>query len=409
MTSQIGPVQRRHLLRDDHYRAVLGSIPFVYGALWVVGLGGLFWPLFAIPSVVYLVDRRITRLAFTPLAVGLLLIISIPIGVVAFGQAGRSVAALGNAAVWVCVAALMVAAAQPDPRIRGALIIARLGAFQAVVVALGLVSYPGEAPVPLGLLPDSLLPSGLDTFASSRIVYDDWLGGEALRTVGIMANPTWAGAFAVITLGACVHLLILRKHRLLVLVAGAGAFVTIALSLSRAVIILGAVAVVAGLISLVRKRSKRLGAALILVLLGAVVLVLLLNWSDLVEAALELNSDRVGSWESRASIYSATLEGIRNHPLILLGYGIKPQVPGLVASIATHSSFLSVLFRGGILCLLLLIVFAADLLLGRWRRSDAIGVFVVLFIFSWGILEDLDGGHLLLLGLLLGAEREPSG
>src|SRR5699024_1601147 len=62
---------------------------------------------------------------------------------------------------------------------------------------------------------------------------------------------------------------------------------------------------------------------------------------------------------------------------------------------------LSLLFRGGLLAAVPFFALGAWLLHRSWRREDVLGTFITAFIFSWAILEDLDGGHLLLLGVLL--------
>lgn len=401
----IGAASRTLWLTDSHYRAFLTYTPLIYSLLWVVGLGGMYWLLATVPAVLYLLNRPLAPGAGLALIIGIALTISIPIGVIAFGQPGRALAAVGNAVIWVCVASYLVFLHQDRgaiwPRVDRARMVVYLGAFQGLVVLLGFIAYPGTSPLPLTLIPAEALPSGLGTFASTSIVYDDWLGQEALRTIGVMANPTWAGAVAVVVLAAALYLWSAKTSRFAAVIAGVGAIATISLSLSRSVMLLGVFSSLVAAIVAVRRRSHRWAIIISLVGVSAVVIFILFNWTNVVDTVLSLNSERAGSWESRSDIYTASVEGIRRHPFILLGYGIKPQLAGLVASVATHSTPLSLLFRGGILGAVPFLILGILLVRQCWKRTDILGTFVIAFIFTWAMLEDLDGGHLLLLGVLL--------
>ena len=371
----------------------------LYLPLWFVGLGGLYWPLIAIPAVAYLLRARMDAVSTVTLLIGVTLVISIPIGYIEYdGTTSRVISAFGTCSPWVVLAAAFHAL-QLIPRLHIlARNIALLGIAQALVIIGSILVYPGALGVPLAL-PTSL-PSGLESFASQRIFYQDWLDGQAFRSIGLMANPTWAGAFSFISACAAIWLIQHGKYRAIGYLALLTSPIAAFYSLSRSLWVSLAVAVVLGVLIWVRKRSRVVFfTAGVVGIIGGVAM-LLVSADELVRQVMEVNNDRAGSFESRSAIYHYTLQGINKHPLPIIGYGIKPQLEGLVASLATHSTYLGMLFRGGILALGLLIGALAALLRRSIRSDNALGAAVLGFIAVWAILEDLDAGHLVLTGLL---------
>lgn len=386
---------------DAVFARFIGYSGLLYISLWIIGLGGAFWPVVALASACYLVYRGSDRLSLLPLTIAVLILFSIPVGVAYYESGlGRVVGSLGNLSVWIGLSAILVCAQKLQIRIPIAKSLVVITAFQGVVVLSALLFFPHDFPLPIRVIPESILPEGLAVFSSQEIVYMDWLGGEALRTVGVSGNPTWAGALALAGMAAAV-VVGRRTNVFLSVLSFGGGILTISLSLSRSVLI---VALVASVVAVASRLRRRLGGFVYLIMAAggmAVFFLSYLNFEWLRHEIMDINDDRMGSLESRSDIYRATLDGILDHPLLLVGYGIKPSSPDLVASLATHSTYLSLLFRGGIVAPMLFLALGGVLLWSCWKRFDSVGSFIVVFIVLWSSLEDIDGGHLLPLALAL--------
>jgi hypothetical protein len=376
-----------------------------YPLLWLLGLGGFFWPLLGLMGGVSLVRNGVQRpSAWMPIGVFAALCLSAPIGVAAFGfQASRLISMLGNGMVWIALAALISAGSVAS--LRGILTRGILGIaiFQGFMTIAAMIVYPSPMPVPLFRAIWSQLPSGLAAFATGRIYYPDWLGESTFRSVGVMANPTWAGAFAALAIIVAIPLLAHRgKWRLIAVLAIALSAMNVYLSLSRSgwITLAGALIVMI----LVASRGARPQVRyyfLISITAIATLIAILLVGPRLGDIFDDINSERAGSATTRSAIYSRTLELINELPVPLIGYGIKPQESDLVASVATHSTYLGLLFRvGAIGAILCLVLFIAALSVAV-RRGDYVAAGIAAYIIVWCVLEDFDAGHLLPLGIVL--------
>ncbi|MFF0240484.1 O-antigen ligase family protein [Rhodococcus pyridinivorans] len=125
------------------------------------------------------------------------------------------------------------------------------------------------------------------------------------------------------------------------------------------------------------------------------------SWDRLVDLATSINSQREGSLVSRSAIYEATWMHIQALKVPLAGFGVKPQLDYLVASVATHSTLLGLTFRGGIIALVVYLLFLAIGARTAWRTKNVAGAGIVVLVAAWTVLEDFDPGHLVPLGLVV--------
>lgn len=377
-------------------RLIVGYIP-----LWTVGLAGLYWPLLLLALLPRLVRARLNGPALASASLFLVLLLSIPVGALTYGvDASRVVSAVGNGTIWLGLAALFALRPGAEAVARG---LGVLVVFQGVLIVAAAAIFPMESPLPL--LHDSMgwAPSGVAMMASNSLFFVGWLGDAAFRSVGIMGNPTWCGALGAV--GVLIALDRLRgagtrRSGLVLLAAG---MVALVLSLSRASVGALGIALAVAAMMLVGRRHAHL-AVLMGLVTAAVALVMFVGaWGTVVEAVEQVNDQRSGSLTTRSAIYAETWRGISEHPAPLLGYGVKPQEEALVASVASHSTYLGLLYRMGLAGLLLFVGLLAALLLGALKWRDPLGAAITVFTLVWCVLEDFDTGHVVPLALLVAA------
>lgn len=394
---------------SERYDAVLlrsiYGLGLAYPALWMVGVAGAFWVALAVPSTMYLLRSRLTGTGVLALTIPLALILSMPVGFLVFGVSPeRVVGALANIAVWIVVAAGMVLGERRDIRLHLARVLVWVGACQGALTLLSSFITPAKLPVPLLSPVASALPGSAAALAQNRLYYMDWLGGAAYRSAGLMGQPTWAGAFAAVAIVAAIYLLIRATNRTSwwwgALWSIPLCAYSLALSLSRSTTLVLLAALILGAMMLLATRHRAFGA-LIPVFVIALIPVAISLGSRIGESFDELNSQREGSAEARGDIYAQTWKLIGELPIAALGYGIKPREDGLVASVATHSAYLGLLFRAGALGVALWLALILRLLYVAVRARDALAFTLVAFVAAWCILEDFDPGHLLPLALIM--------
>jgi O-antigen ligase len=241
-----------------------------------------------------------------------------------------------------------------------------------------------------------------ESFTTVRLVIVDYFGETVLRAAGFFGNATWAGALAALGLLVTPALLQGASRReeslygsLFVLDA-----VTLYLSYSRNTWLgLGAAAVAAGSLVLWRSRHWYTLTVVVATAVGALLFVVLtVNFTELFA---NVNSVREGSLDARTAIYSLTWQAVVDSPFPMLGHGVKDRVPGLVASLGTHGTYLGLLYRGGWLAVVLLVLWLGTLALRAWRAGAPLALAAVVFATVWFIAEDLDAGHLAPLGLVI--------
>lgn len=384
---------------------VLRGVP-AFPVLWVIGLGAVFWPVLAALGVRPIARSRFDGAMFAVLGVIVALVLSCGIGAAAgYAGAGRVIGLAANVSVWVGMLGLLAAEQGADraTRLRFLRVCVVVGTLHSVLALGALAVYPTALPVPLlGGMADRL-PSGIGNFTSRELIDQSWAGGEVLRTVGMMAQPTWSGAVAALTV-LLTMFLFPTLSRWARVAAVPGMFVNLGnvyFSYGRATQI-GLVAVLLLVVVRLLVRRWRFGPALVVLAAGATVVGAVLAAGTLVETVVEVNDTREGSADARGAIYERTLALIGMLRVPLLGYGVKPAEEGLIANVATHSSYLGLLFRAGILGVLAFAVFLCLLLRRCLRAESGLPVAIVVFTAIWCVFEDVDAGHLVPL-LLVGA------
>lgn len=386
------------------------SVIGLYPLLWIIGIGFLFWPLFFVMTLSNWSNCKHNKISVSILLLGIFELFSIPIGILFF-DAGldRIVSAITNIVVWLSLSFL---SSFPFEKREIALLenkLIKVGTFQGVVVLAALLIYPSNSLVPILNKQFEALGVNAQAFSSNQIIYSDWLDGAALRTHGIMANATWAGGFS-----ALVLLLILSgKNNYRTMVSRIFRYFSIStsllvvyLSLSRSVMISLIVSILTLAFFQIQKifqshDFKILINTLFLILVSATSLYFI-AFFNISEPFHAINEFRAGSLDSRSAIYEKTFKYIGEHPFPLLGFGIKPSENGLVASIATHSTILGIIFKGGFLALITYLFTYFVAIRNLLDSKDSKNLSIIVFIFIWSVLEDFDSGHLipLFIGLI---------
>lgn len=377
-----------------------------YPGIWAIGLGFVFWPILAVVSFVTLRNREPNSVSKALLAVGLCELFSIPLGVLFFDASlQRVLAALCNVSVWVTSSILISVKFSSNEQIRLIKILINLALIQAGLVLIARIIFPDSLPIPIFREQIKYFGMNALAFADNQIVYISWFDGFTLRTSGIMANPTWAGGFSVLA----IFLLWRRQIELKkpvyrycfeYLLLGYVVYT----SLSRSALVSALIALFCTLVFRLiidKNNSIKSDVAVISVIATIILAIFVYSSGALQELIFALNETRSGSLLSRKAIYDMTVNYLQEHPFPVLGFGIKPESEGLVASIATHSTFLGVLFKGGILGFFAYISFLLVSVKQLIQMRSYFGILLFIFITSWTVFEDFDGGHLIPLFLVL--------
>lgn len=386
----------------ERYIRLLVGLVFAYPVIWSLGLGGFFIIITAIPSIAYLLRARMSLESRVALLIGVTIAACVPIGIIAFQfDVNRVVSVFGNIAVWVTLAAGLDAARRTPLTHRMVYALVSVGLVQGVLTFIASIAFPTKLPLPFTKSLADLLPTGPASFARSDLFFSGWLNGVSYRSEGIMSNATWAGAFAAVTILVAVAEFRRSRHKLFLAAGIAFSAVSVYYSLSRTTYLLTILGLAAGMLFLLRRRSRAGFVGAVAVAVPLVVAFLLTSGDDILKAADEVNEGRSGSAISRGAIYTATFDYILRLGIPLFGYGIKPKEQGLVASVATHSTYLGITFRAGIIGLGLLL-FLVILLARQALRNDNIqGAMALTFISFWMAVGDIDPGHLLPFFLLI--------
>lgn len=390
---------------NDRQFARIRRVLYAYPVMWGVGFGGLYWPILLLICASNMTYDRSRRTQWTSIVfVIAALACSALVGSVQFGfDPTRILGLAGNISVWLCILLLLnLSRFQADVKIIIAKSFVILALFQGALTLVAQTIYPARVPLPLLQSFAPGMPSGVAAFAYDKLYYYDWLGGAAFRSAGVMANPTWAGAVAAVAIFAAVY--VFKENRtwkFLSLISVMAAIYSIDMSLSRSVLyaVIGAAAVT--IIEAIRQRQPMVGYWLWTVCGVSVTLLLSIWWGSVVEWVDSVNGERAGSLQSRGEIYSRTWAYIKDLPVPILGFGVKPQEDNLAASIASHSTYLGLLFRGGMIGLAAFIVFLAKSARVVIGRGDPVAVGILSFVAIWCILEDFDAGHLLPMAVLM--------
>ncbi|MEU9821825.1 O-antigen ligase family protein [Pseudonocardia alni] len=372
------------------------GLVLTYAVLWTIGLAAAFWVLAAVVLMPALLRARLGAASGAPLVLAVALVLSSAVGTAAgYASPDRFVGLAANVAVWVAVAGMIavVGTAGDDELRRLVRAVLTVGTLHSVVAVLAVWTYPTPWPVPLLGRYAGALPPGVAAFTTNDLVVHGWLDGDVLRATGMMGNTTWSGAVSALTLLVLLHPAARCWARLpWRLLAGAACVWSVYLSYSRAT----QIALVLALLGTVLRhlwRAHRAGPAAVVAICGALVAGVVGFAPGLVVAVTEVNAARAGSAESRGAIYAATVDRLVGLGVPVLGFGLKPRDDGLVASVATHSTYLGLAFRAGLLGLVALLVCGVAL----WRACGARSALpraVVATVAVWAVFEDLDTGHL---------------
>jgi O-antigen ligase len=220
-----------------------------------------------------------------------------------------------------------------------------------------------------------------------------------------MAHATWAGGFSVLAIFLLWRRQIelkkpVYRYSFEYLLLGYVVYT----SLSRSALVSALIALFCTLafrLIIDKNNSINSDVAVISVIATIILAIFVYSSGVLQELIFALNQTRSGSLLSRKAIYEITVNYLQEHPFPVLGFGIKPESEGLVANIATHSTFLGVLFKGGILGFCAYISFLLVSVKQLVQMRSYFGILLFVFITSWTVFEDFDGGHLIPLFLAL--------
>jgi hypothetical protein len=365
-----------------------------YALYWVLGLGFLWWPMLLLRALRG--RTRGTAAQLLPSAVVVCLSLSLLWAAVAGAELSRVISASYNLSIWVALAVLTTVRIDVRALLRG---IAQLAGIQSVAVLAAMAVHPaldGFALPSSYVLPATLAqdPSFV-SFTTVRLVIEDYFGGAVLRAAGLFGNSTWAGALSALGILATLHLLHRSQGAARILYSALLVLdgVVLYLSYSRNTWVALVAALMAMAVVTLARRRQWFGL-LVTATAGIGALLYVLTSVDLVATFDEVNSMREGSLGSRTAIYEATWRAILELPFPLIGSGVKERMPGLVASLGTHSGFLGTLYRGGWLAVA---AFAAWLILLLWRAlkvASPLAAGSVVLATIWFIFEDVDAGHL---------------
>jgi hypothetical protein len=368
-----------------------------YPVLWACGLAGFLWPAVALCTLSLWARSRLRTYSGAVLALIFCLVLSTGVGLAAgYGSLDRVLGFGGNLAIWVGLFGLLCATSSWDRAAQRRFLMASIiaGVANGCVAVASIAMYPNAFPLPLaGALAPSF-PPALRAFTSNELVTEDWLGETVLRTNGTMGFPTWSGAVSALTIILVVIAVRQRLIRLsIALFAVSVSVVAVYYAFSRAVQMALLAAALYAVLRIVW-RKLRIGPLIVMALFSATAVLAYLNVAKAVRFVADINAEREGSAESRGAIYAETLSRVSDLTVPFLGYGMKPRQEDLLASVASHSTYLGLLFKAGILGLLAFLV----LLFACWRESDrapsSLPSAMVLFIGLWCIFEDFDTGHL---------------
>lgn len=385
----------------DRREAVSTAFVRGYPALWVLGVGFLWWPWLLVRAT--RARRPAARPDVWPCLVAGLLLLSL-VGAALMGASlGRVAGASFNVTVWLAVAAVTIVRLDVNAVARG---VAQLAGLQSVAVLAAAAIYPlfSGVRLPASYVTPSAVSSepAFQSFMTMRLVAEDYFGADVLRAFGFFGNATWAGALAALGLLVSFRLVSTGSPAVRVgygLLAGLDG-VTLYLSYSRNTwLALGLALLAMGVVVL--HRARRWHALTVVWLLAGAAVAYVLTSVDLRRIFTEFNSVREGSLDSRTAIYSATWQAVQDLWFPLLGNGVKDRAPGLVASLGTHSGYLGTLYRGGWLALAALVVWLAVLAVRSWRAGSALAMGATVFAAVWFVAEDIDAGHLAPMALVL--------
>lgn len=377
-----------------------------YAVFWLLGIAFLWWPVLLLRSIA---DRRpATRRSVALLVTTVCLAASLVVAAAAGASPSRVLGAFANLSVWIVLwrtIARKPTVGEVDDIIRGVVDLAML---QGILVVGARIIYPWLAGTTLPLaraLPSSITADpNVAAFSTVRLAIPDYFGHSVLRTSGIFGNPTWAGAFAAV---AILLLLFARGSLSATMqrpIVRAALLALTGLTLYFSYARVDDLALVVAILAVIATKAKAflhpgLWMASVCAVAAATVAAIpalpLATWFD------QINRTRRGSLVSREDIYGPTLRAIARSPTPILGSGVKHRVLGLVASLGTHSTYLGLAYRGGILAAVAFALFIMCLGYRAFERNASLAFGLACFLALFCVTDDIDAGHLLPLLLII--------
>ncbi|MDQ6782876.1 MAG: O-antigen ligase family protein [Actinomycetota bacterium] len=377
-----------------------------YAVFWLLGIAFLWWPWLLLQA---LRDRRpATRRPVALAVTTACLVISLLIAAALQASPSRIVGAFANLSVWMILLRVLTGEpdrAEADGVLRGILDLALV---QGVLVVVARAVYPAfaGATLPLArLLPSSLAgDANVAAFSTVRLAIPDYYNGVVIRTSGIFGNPTWAGALAAVAilfvLFATDVLPPWMRRRVvrgaIVVLMGVTLYYTYA-----RIDLIGLGVATAAILAVKAKGFVHPSLWMASVCAAAATLLAMVPLLPLSALFSQLNKPRQGSLVAREEIYGPTLRAISHAATPLLGAGIKERVGGLVASLGTHSTYLGLAYRGGLLAAAAFLVFLVALGVRSFEKGSSLALGLVCFLVLWCISDDIDAGHLLPLVIIV--------
>ena len=369
----------------------------LYPFFWLFGIVPLFWPLLTL--VIFSQKRKeiLSRNEKFIYILALLILISIPIGIEILGvsELSRIPSAVGNVLIWLSAGRFLgnkEEMAQNSKQYSDSFL--GIGIIQGVFTTAGFISpYLNQhLPIFSGLT----FGRGGYAYTQNKLYYQSWLGHEVARSAGLSGNPTWAGAIAFCIL--MISILILKKSlpgsRRLSFIAIPCCLVNIYLSQSRNLLFSAIIFFSVLILMNINQKLINFKNWFLVCFLTVILPAIILQYKAAISFAVLINDQRLGSAATRGAIYNSTLDALSSIPFKMLGFGVKPLQSNLVAAIGSHSTYLGLLFKGGVFAVLLFVLLLWSLLINAWIRKSSVGVSVVFFLASWCIFEDFDAGHL---------------
>lgn len=388
---------------DEHEGERVAKWVGAYPALWLIGFAPLFWVFLGVFALRHVLTGKFSRSGTVYLAISATLFLSSVVGVAHFGfSASRMIGLLANICVWISLAWLCSISVSRAAAVSLSRSIVVVGGVQGLATAVAVAIYPAQLPVPLLSGVSGNFPQSVHAFMRNNLAVEGWLGETTLRSAGLSGNPTWAGGFAAIAFLVSLWLFYNSslRWRLVASVSAVFSLYSVELSLSRMASMLLVAAIVVVALTFCYRHLRSVFPLIIGGFFLAAAALTTLFRDRLYSAVLDLDAQRAGSSQSRGSIYRATFEYVTDLGAPIVGYGIKPQEDALVASIASHSTYLGILFRGGAISLLLYAIAMILLLRFGLLAKSNVTVGVAFFVATWTALQDLDTGHLVPFGVI---------
>ncbi|WP_160663977.1 hypothetical protein [Pseudarthrobacter sp. ATCC 49987] len=399
-----GTAQAKH--EQGRPRVAAGFI-----GLWLAGLGFAWWAV--VPALMAARGSGVSLKASaeSKLLVALGIWLLAILGGSVFGGAvamNRVPGAAYAAIVWIAAGIMFHVLRRLTPEQNSFFIrsLIFVGSAQGFLAFAAVMAHP--SPLSKFALPSNPIiggSSGVGLWSQANLAYVDYFGGGIVRSAGLMGTAAWSGGFA------CLILILLVVGRRKLIASGMSRFkwiVAATLNFSSLYFAYSRVSLailIVVLVTCVTYRACSILAAggllaTVTVFTGAVLIFALLPWQDYV---LQQDALRPGSSDARFTSY---LEGFdaasQSGPLVLIaGNGAKPFLEELGRGAGSESTYVSLLVRGGIIAVMLFVIFLLVRMRGAIKSKDWTAVLLLVALVIHAVVEDLDVGTLTLLLVLI--------